>query len=367
MDNDTTRILLRAELNGSGQQAVIAHTVTLSARFVFVRTTHRFAAGERIAPLRLSFPRLASVETEASVVEQRSALAPGEDEGVLLEFAFRSESERAEVAELLSRIGDEGNRTPSRTTPFRVLLVEDSTLIRDVVTRAISRQFKGRKQLIAMDHANDGPAAIQMLRETKYDLAIVDYILPNLGGVSVIEEIRRLPDAAIPVIAVSVGGEDARSATLESGADIFLDKPLMLTDLAMMLDRLLVAEPIATKKRVLLVDDSPFILELVSDALLDLGYDVACVTELDRLDEALAPRRPDLMLVDVQMPEAYGDDVASSLREDRGVETPIYLFSSLPDAELETRAQASEIEGFIPKRIGIEAIVERVRHILGDA
>ena len=42
----------------------------------------------------------------------------------------------------------------------------------------------------------------------------------------------------------------------------------------------------------------------------------------------------DLILMDVQMPELYGDDVAMVLRNERHITTPIYLFSSLSPGEL---------------------------------
>jgi CheY-like chemotaxis protein len=44
--------------------------------------------------------------------------------------------------------------------------------------------------------------------------------------------------AEMPVVAMSVGGSEARAATLAAGADLFLDKPLVLKDLFSTLERL---------------------------------------------------------------------------------------------------------------------------------
>jgi DNA-binding response OmpR family regulator len=72
----------------------------------------------------------------------------------------------------------------------------------------------------------------------------------------------------------------------------------------------------------------------------------------------------DLILMDVQMPELYGDDVASVLRNERKVTTPIYLFSSLAPHELAERAQAAGVDGFIHKGEGLDHLLDRVRAIL---
>jgi response regulator RpfG family c-di-GMP phosphodiesterase len=71
----------------------------------------------------------------------------------------------------------------------------------------------------------------------------------------------------------------------------------------------------------------------------------------------------DLILMDVQMPELYGDDVANALRAERDVRTPMYLFSTLDDSELERRAREAQIEGYISKQRGMDHLVAEVAKI----
>jgi two-component system response regulator PrrA len=122
-----------------------------------------------------------------------------------------------------------------------------------------------------------------------------------------------------------------------------------------------------TRRRIVLIDDSPLILEMVGGALEAAGFETSIARDLSELEARLTSAPPDLVLVDVQMPEAFGDDVAMVLRAVRGVAAPIYLLSSLDEAELARRAAASNIDGFIPKAIGVDRIVLRVRAILGEA
>ena len=117
-------------------------------------------------------------------------------------------------------------------------------------------------------------------------------------------------------------------------------------------------------KRILLVDDSPIIQMVGRHALTQAGYEVETRGTFDEL-MSQPIEGFDLLLMDVQMPELFGDDVAMVLRKERGLATPIYLFSTLPPAELEERATAAGVDGFISKSLGIAHVVDRVRALLG--
>ncbi len=69
-----------------------------------------------------------------------------------------------------------------------------------------------------------GEDGLQALRENKYDLAILDIMLPGMNGLDVLKEVRRNND--IPVIMLTARGDDIdRILGLEFGADDYLSKP----------------------------------------------------------------------------------------------------------------------------------------------
>lgn len=117
-------------------------------------------------------------------------------------------------------------------------------------------------------------------------------------------------------------------------------------------------------KRIILVEDSPIIQAAAVYALGQAGYEVSVRTSYQELMSQPVTGY-DLFLMDVQMPELSGDDVAAVLRNERGVLTPIYLFSSLSAGELHERARAAKVDGFISKEGGMEELVTRVKQILG--
>jgi CheY-like chemotaxis protein len=117
-------------------------------------------------------------------------------------------------------------------------------------------------------------------------------------------------------------------------------------------------------KRILIVDDSPIILAASRHALISAGYEVDTRGGVEELGQKPTDGF-DLILMDVQMPELYGDDVANVLRNVRAVRTPIYLFSTLPDEELQERVTEARVDGFISKGKGTEHLVAEVSKILG--
>ena len=118
-------------------------------------------------------------------------------------------------------------------------------------------------------------------------------------------------------------------------------------------------------KRILLMDDSALFLDVVRHVLEGAGYEVVCAKDLAELDRVRHDKPADLVLMDVQMPEAFGDDIAMTLRFAHDVKTPIYLLSSLSDEDLAERAVWAKADGYISKSVGVEGILERVREILG--
>jgi CheY-like chemotaxis protein len=122
--------------------------------------------------------------------------------------------------------------------------------------------------------------------------------------------------------------------------------------------------PRGAMKRILLMDDSEIFLEVTCLALRAAGYEVTCASDLSQLADARKLGQSDLVLMDVQMPEAFGDDIALTLRHAYGIAAPIYLLSSLDDSDLADRVAWARVDGFISKHLGVEAIVDRVRTIV---
>jgi uncharacterized protein (TIGR02266 family) len=214
-------------------------TENLSTGGTFVATTRELPIGTRVQ-LVLSFPGLLQpIALEGTVRWTRGDGAEG-DAGAGIEFA----PENPHVAALeavIERIRQRDPRTVSRL--FRVLVVEDNRhvaqLIQDGLRGSTRRDFGGGVSF-AFRNAEDGRAAVELLRRESFDALIIDVYLPILDGPKVIAQARtELGLAELPIIAVSAGGDAARRSALEAGANIFLDKPMRLRQVIDTIQRLL--------------------------------------------------------------------------------------------------------------------------------
>jgi signal transduction histidine kinase len=118
------------------------------------------------------------------------------------------------------------------------------------------------------------------------------------------------------------------------------------------------------RERILVVDDLPDNLTIAQTILEDEGYEVSLVTDGQTALEEIAHSPPDLLLLDVMMPEMDGYEVTRRLRQDRRLPfIPILLISA--------NDQSSVVEGldagaddFIRKPVDVEELLARVRSLL---
>ncbi len=352
------RFILRAVLR-TGDETTVTYAIDLTAETAFVATDSAAAVGSELE-LELSFPRLLDALTLTARVDERCEQSgPGAPAGLRLRFAPHER-----LTELLARAHDVST---AALHACKILLVEDSDFIRDVFDYGLRAFFEARGAY-TVDHAGTVETAWQLLGESSYDVAIVDYYLPPDTGASLIERVRREQRTAqLPIVAVSVGGRDARDASLAAGADLFLDKPLVFQDLfntLRILSESAAAGSSPQKKTILVFDDSPMILEVTRAALEAAGFQVAVAEDLATFEQHRGALDPDLILVDVQMPEAFGDDVVLTLREGHGVRVPILLVSSLEESELAKRAERARAAGYIQKKAGMTELVRRCKEVL---
>jgi|HubBroStandDraft_2_1064218.scaffolds.fasta_scaffold60006_2 CheY-like chemotaxis protein len=234
------RVVLRAEIE-SGTDRIVTNTTSLSESGALLATELALEPGAEVT-FQLSFPGLLEPRSYTGrVLEVHAADGYGMARAIEVGFTFRAEDERQSIADIVERVRESGvfRAAPAVHREYRVLLVEDNGLIRDMFAYGVDKYFRKNASSVAVDFADDAEAAWEMLRASAYDLAIVDYYLPQSTGAQLVTRMRR--DAAlhaVPVVAISVGGAAAREASLGAGADLFLDKPIVLRDLFTTLARL---------------------------------------------------------------------------------------------------------------------------------
>ncbi|MBI4382096.1 MAG: response regulator [candidate division NC10 bacterium] len=107
----------------------------------------------------------------------------------------------------------------------RIIVVEDDTDLRETLWRALSREG------YQVSQAGDGTEALSALRMRPYDLVIIDLVLPRMGGIQILEQLRSL-GLAIPAIVITAYGDRfSYNRATDLGASEFLVKPVKLVEL----------------------------------------------------------------------------------------------------------------------------------------
>lgn len=232
--NGLRRVLLRAETVHAGRR-IVTHTTELGSGGMTLEMADPPAVGTTLT-VSLSFPRLVGpFGITARVTEVKGESGPGAAATIRCEVIGASEDARAFMASLDEEVTR--GRGSASASPYRCLLVEDNNFIRDLFAYGMDRYGQTRGAPVSLALAGDVEQAWEMLSGSAFDMAIVDFYLPTHSGSTLIERVRSTPGlASMPIVAISVGGAEARDASIAAGADLFLDKPLVMRDLFTTLD-----------------------------------------------------------------------------------------------------------------------------------
>jgi uncharacterized protein (TIGR02266 family) len=228
-------VMLFVEYEGA-DDLVGDFTENLSSGGTFVATNRELPLGTNVR-LVLSFPGL----LEPIAIEGTVRWNRGHGDGAGAGIEFEPGPARDALAAIVERVRSRDPKTVSRL--FRVLVVEDNKHVAQLIQeglRGSTRRDYGGVSFV-FRNAEDGRAAIEILRRETFDALIIDVYLPIMDGPKVISTARlELGLADLPIIAVSAGGDAARRSALDAGANIFLDKPMRLRQVIDTMQRLLV-------------------------------------------------------------------------------------------------------------------------------
>jgi two-component system OmpR family response regulator len=115
--------------------------------------------------------------------------------------------------------------------------------------------------------------------------------------------------------------------------------------------------------RILVVDDEPNIRDLLSASLRFAGYEVATASNGNEAIDRVVSLQPDLVLLDVMLPDVSGFGVTKKLRG-MGVETPILFLTARDDTEDKITGLTVGGDDYVTKPFSLDEILARVAAIL---
>ncbi|MGN9779023.1 response regulator transcription factor [Micromonospora sp. H33] len=118
-----------------------------------------------------------------------------------------------------------------------------------------------------------------------------------------------------------------------------------------------------TEARLLVVEDDPNILELLSASLRFAGFDVATATSGSAALNAAKDHRPDLVVLDVMLPDLDGFEVIRMMREG-GTRTPVVFLTARDATDDKIRGLTLGGDDYVTKPFSLEELTARIRAVL---
>jgi signal transduction histidine kinase/DNA-binding response OmpR family regulator/HAMP domain-containing protein len=213
-------------------------------------------------------------------------------------------------------------------------------------------------------HAISAEQALDMLENETPDLITLDIMLPGMDGWDFLAELQKRKDMAhIPVVVVSMADHTNRSFSF--GAAAVLQKPVSREMLLNVINKMGCS---MQGKNVLVADDDPKAVELVSRHLNTIGCFVLKAHGGQEAIDMAQEKIPDLIILDLMMPEVSGFDVVDTLKKDSVLsKVPIMILTAKVITEEDRKHLNGDIVRIVEKRdFGHSDFIDAIRCAMGN-
>ncbi len=290
-------------------------------------------------------------------IEASSTLGAGTTFTVLLPSAIKQ-------PEIPNKVRDTPN-APGAPAVGTVLVVDDDPISRDLIQRALARQG------LHIEVAAGGEQALRLAKQLRPDAITLDVIMPGMDGWAVLSALKADPDLAeIPVILLSFVGNKSLGFAL--GASDYLTKPVDGKRLAALLNKYRRDRDGTAANsfpgEILVVEDDDDTRKILRRILEKKGWAVAEADSGRAALEQLAVARPQLILLDLMLPEMDGFEFIGELRKSHsGDPIPIVVIT----AKDLTTAESQQLNGYVERVLqkgvySCDTLLRDVRSIVND-
>jgi CheY-like chemotaxis protein len=221
------------------------------------------------------------------------------------------------------------------------LIVDDEIPARELLASYLETEYR-----VAL--ADSGAEAVKKAQELLPDAITLDVLMPGGSGFETLVALKGASETAdIPVIIVSI--VDQQKVGFALGATDYLIKPIHQPTLLETM-RKHVAVKTDDDAAILLVDDDPNCLELVSESLRAAGYETQSVRNGTRALEVLQSKLVGAVLLDLLMPGMDGFQVIRHVRQEPALKNlPILIMSAKNLTNEEIELLSRDTQGFLQK------------------
>jgi signal transduction histidine kinase/DNA-binding response OmpR family regulator len=280
-------------------------------------------------------------------------------------IAVESEVGRGTTFRFTLPLLEKGAEAPGREDPVAshvdeglVLVVDDDLELLRLTKSQLEREG------FSVLTATTGEEGIKQAARRRPDVILLDLLLPDKSGLDVLHILKAEPGTRdIPVLVVSIASDGIRSLSL--GASEWLRKPVDPKALVGTVRRLLDGSA-GDAPSVLVVDDETDTLDFLRDTLRSEGFRVVAAHDGRQALEALAKARPDLVLLDIMMPEQSGFEVLEALAQHPDTASiPVVVLTARADDVDAQRGLALGARKYMSKPFDVQALIAEVQRQVG--
>jgi CheY-like chemotaxis protein len=242
------------------------------------------------------------------------------------------------------------------------LVIEDDPVVAELVTHIVERGG------FRTEIARTGTEALAKARELHPVAITLDIVLPDLDGWDVLERLKHdETTSAIPVAVVSVVDNPELGAAL--GALDYFVKPVRADALLKRLSLFNFERTVGRDEvRVLVVDDEEANRKLLAGVLEPAGFKVSLAAGGLEGIQLARSGLPDLILLDLLMPEVNGFDVVKVLRAEKATHaTPIMVLTAKEMTQTDKRRLNGHVSAILTRdSTGASDLLGQLRHLLAS-
>jgi DNA-binding response OmpR family regulator len=235
----------------------------------------------------------------------------------------------------------------------RILAADDDHDLLELLRTVFSRQ--GYDVLTA----DNGKDALQLALAEKFDLILLDVMMPYIDGYHLTYELTNKLGPKAPPIIIMTGRDTKRekAIALMSGAHDIIQKPFEMSQLHERVTAVIM-------KSILVVEDDPEYQELLKAILAPL-YTLAVRGSAEEAIAALDGKRFNLLLLDINLMGMSGFAVLEKLRQEKRLDSlPVLCCSAMSDPETQAQAKTLGASGFVVKPYRQEALLQAISSLV---